>query len=46
MVPYLKHRDGKDILLGVSDLKNIIQFEIEKPFQDFAPHFHYEVVPE
>ena len=32
-------------LVSVSDLNFIMQFEIDKPFQDFQPYFHYEVTP-
>lgn len=28
-------------LIFVKDLKKIIQFELEQPFRDFQPHFHY-----
>lgn len=27
------------------DLSNVIQFELDKPFQTFKPYFHYDVVP-
>lgn len=37
--------DDKLGLLSVSDLNFIMQFEIEKPFQGFQPHYHYEVTP-
>jgi hypothetical protein len=29
----------------VSDLSEVMQFEIDFRFQDFHPHFHYEVKP-
>ena len=32
-------------LVSVSDLNFVMQFEIEKPFQGFQPHYHYEVTP-
>jgi hypothetical protein len=32
-------------LFFVKDLKNIIQFEIDKPFQNYKPHYHYNVDP-
>ena len=28
----------------VKDLKSIIQFEIDKPFQNYKPHNHYNVI--
>ena len=31
--------------ISVPDLHHVIQFELDKPFQSFQPHFHYEVVP-
>lgn len=31
--------------VNVSDLANIMQFEIDNRFQNFQPHFHYEVKP-
>jgi hypothetical protein len=32
-------------LFVVKDLKAIIQFEIDKPFQNYKPHNHYNVDP-
>ncbi|HYG03854.1 MAG TPA: hypothetical protein VD927_15505 [Chryseosolibacter sp.] len=32
-------------LMSVSDLSNIMQFELDKPFQGFQPYFHYEIQP-
>ena len=29
----------------VSDLSDIVQFEIDDRYQEFQPHFHYEVNP-
>ena len=29
----------------VSDLSDIVQFEIDDRFHDLQPHFHYEVIP-
>jgi hypothetical protein len=29
----------------VSDLTEVMQFEIDFRFQDFQPHYHYEVTP-
>jgi hypothetical protein len=35
-----------DQLIHVSDMLNIIQFELDKPFGDLLPYFHYEVIPD
>lgn len=32
-------------LIAISDLSNIMQFEIDNPFQGYQPYFHYEVQP-
>jgi hypothetical protein len=32
-------------LIFISELSNIMQFEIDKPFHGFQPYFHYEVSP-
>jgi hypothetical protein len=37
------HDDNKIIYL--SDLSQIMQFELDAPFDGFQPHFHYEVNP-
>ena len=34
--------DGKG-LVCVHDLNGVMQFEIDKPYQNFEPHFHYMV---
>ena len=31
-------------LISISELHQIIQFELDKPFQTYQPYFHYEVV--
>ena len=31
--------------VNVSDIANIMQFEIDNRFQNFQPHYHYEVKP-
>ena len=31
--------------ISLPDLSQVIQFEIDKSFQTFHPHFHYDVVP-
>ncbi|HYG20590.1 MAG TPA: hypothetical protein VD816_16740 [Ohtaekwangia sp.] len=33
-------------LIALQDLAMVMQFEIEKSFQEFQPHFHYEVHPD
>ena len=37
--------DGNNSIVVVSDLTNIMQFEIDKPFRGYQPYFHYEVHP-
>jgi hypothetical protein len=32
-------------LILISDLSNIMQFEIDEPFQGYQPYYHYEVKP-
>jgi hypothetical protein len=32
-------------MIAITDLSNIMQFEIDKPFNGFQPYFHYEVQP-
>lgn len=32
-------------LVSVSDLNFVMQVEIDRPFQGFQPHYHYEVTP-
>lgn len=29
--------------MEIQDLQNIVQFEIDKKYQSFQPHFHYDV---
>jgi len=31
--------------ITILDLEDVIQFEIDMRFQEFQPHFHYQVVP-
>jgi hypothetical protein len=38
--------EKNDQLIHVSDMLNIIQFELDKPYGDLQPHFHYEVIPD
>ena len=30
--------------IRIPDIAQVIQFELDKPFQQFQPYFHYEVV--
>jgi hypothetical protein len=30
-------------LIFIQELKHVIQFEIDKPFQNYKPHLHYTV---
>lgn len=32
-------------LVSISDLNFVMQFEIDKSFQNFQPYYHYEVTP-
>jgi hypothetical protein len=32
-------------MVAITDVSNIMQFEIDKPFNGFQPYFHYEVQP-
>lgn len=32
-------------LVRVHDLSHVMQFEIDRPFQNFKPYFHYNVKP-
>ena len=41
---YFKENNNNK-LVYVNDMSTIMQFEIDKPFEDFSPHFHYEVAP-
>jgi hypothetical protein len=36
----------KNKLLSIHDLTSIVQFEIDVKFQEYQPHFHYDVTPE
>jgi hypothetical protein len=29
----------------ISDISRLMQFELDKPFQNYQPYFHYDVVP-
>ena len=37
--------DEMNHLVSVGDLNFVMQFEIDKPFQNFQPYYHYEVTP-
>jgi hypothetical protein len=37
--------DATKRLVMVSDLSQIMQFELEQSFQKYEPHFHYSVDP-
>lgn len=43
----LNHRSQRDLVI-ISNLNNVMQFDIDHPFQQFRPHFHYHVnhIPE
>lgn len=36
--------ESNDRLMHISTLDKIIQFEIDHSFQQFQPHFHYDIV--
>lgn len=40
----LLHDESANKLSRISGLENIIQFEIDRSFEMFEPHFHYDVV--
>jgi hypothetical protein len=40
----LNHKSVKALVI-VTDLNNVMQFDIDHPFQQFRPHFHYNVSP-
>jgi tRNA nucleotidyltransferase (CCA-adding enzyme) len=40
-----EHPASSNELIGISDLRNIIQFELENSFEHYAAHFHYLVRP-
>lgn len=39
----LLNDDIKNKLIAIHDLSGIMQFELDQTFQNFLPHFHYEV---
>lgn len=41
----LLNDDTNHRLITISDLSNVMQFEIDKSFEGFQPFFHYEVKP-
>jgi hypothetical protein len=32
-------------LINILDMSRLMQFELDKPFQNYQPYFHYDVVP-
>jgi hypothetical protein len=41
----LLNDEHRNILVNLTDLSSVMQFEIDAPFQGFQPHFHYHVKP-
>ena len=39
------HDDSTKKLVLVSDLSQVMQFELDQTFQQYEPHFHYSVDP-
>jgi hypothetical protein len=39
------NEEGSKRLFHIPDLFNVIQFEIDRTFQAYQPHFHYLVKP-
>ena len=39
------NEENSNKLGSISDLSNIMQFELDNRFQDFEPYYHYEVRP-
>jgi hypothetical protein len=39
----LLHSESDGRLLNIGRISNIMQFEIDHPFQNFTPHNHYDV---
>ena len=37
--------ESSNKLMLIQDLRDVIQFEIDKPFYNFQPHYHYELDP-
>jgi hypothetical protein len=40
----LKH-ENENMLVTINDLNDVMQFEIDSPFRDYQPHFHYSIEP-
>lgn len=36
--------DTSNQFMGIADLSQIMQFEIDKPFQLYQPYFHYDII--
>ena len=41
----LLNNETSNKLITIHDLSQIIQFELDKPFQLYQPYFHYDVSP-
>jgi len=41
----LLNNETSNKLITIPELPQIMQFELDKPFQLYHPYFHYEVVP-
>lgn len=41
----LLNDETENKLKTIPDLSQIIQFELDKPFQSYRPYFHYEIIP-
>jgi hypothetical protein len=41
----LVHDEVNQKILAINDLTNVMQFELDGPFQGYQPFFHYEVQP-
>ena len=39
------NRNAADQLLNISNLANVVQFELETSFENYRAHFHYSVQP-
>jgi hypothetical protein len=37
--------ETRNALISITDISNIMQFELDKPFHGYEPYFHYEVKP-
>lgn len=39
------HDEHSKKLILVDDLSQVMQFELDQPYQQYQPHFHYSVEP-